>query len=155
MLFKDEAPVLSRSAAVESDVPNQSGGTSRSTKSNLIPLEHNINVQLTASSASQQIFVADDYYQLVAVKEAHGTASTSGTLQVEHLTGTQASGAGTSMLTGTMSLSGTANTVISGTLVSTLSTLQLAPGDRLGLVIAGTMTNLANCAVSLFLKRWQ
>ena len=155
MLFKDESPVLSRKAAVEADVPNQSGGLSKPTSANLIPLEYVMSVQLSATSASQQVFIADDYYQLVAVKEAHGTASTSGTLQVEHLTGTQASGAGSSMLTGTMSLAGTANTVISGTLVATLSTLQLAPGDRLGLVIAGTMTNLANAVVTLYLKRWQ
>jgi hypothetical protein len=46
-----------------------------------------------------------------------------------------------------MSLAGTANTPVSGTLVSNPITLTLAAGNRLNLIIAGTMTNLATAVV--------
>jgi hypothetical protein len=133
--------------------PNAEFGADSTVQGYKIPLSSKVVVALSASSASQHAFIADEALELVGVREVHGTASTSGTLQVEKLTGTQAAGAGTSMLTGTVSLSGTANTVVSGTLVSSIATKRLAAGDRVGLVIAGTMTNLANCVVELIFKR--
>lgn len=102
---------------------------------------------LSATDASRAIYVATRAMILKSVKEFHSTASTSGTLTVEKLTGTTAAGSGTALLTGTISLAGTANTVLSGTLISTIASLTFAAGDRLGVVIAGTMTNLANCKV--------
>lgn len=101
-----------------------------------------INVALTATDATRTVFVATRACRLKAVKEVHSTASTSGTLQLEKCTGTTAPGSGSSLLTGTMTLAGTANTVVSGTLVATVATITLAAGDRISIVIAGTMTNL-------------
>lgn len=107
----------------------------------------------TASDVSQSIFVADADYLVTAVREVHGVASTSGTLNIEKLTTTTAPGSGTAMLTGTVSLSGTANTVASGTLTATAATKTLAAGDRIGGVLAGTLTNLVGCCVVVTLSR--
>jgi hypothetical protein len=108
---------------------------------------------LTATSATQPVFIAHEACELVGVREVHGTASTSGTVTAEKVTGTTAVGAGTVMQVGTVSLSATANTVQSGVLAASAATLQLAAGDRVALKIAGTMTNLANCVVELIFKR--
>jgi hypothetical protein len=110
-----------------------------------------ISEALTSTDATRTVFVALRACRLKAVKEVHSTASSSGTLQVEKCTGTQAPGSGTNLLTGTMTLAGTANTVVSGTLIATVASLTLAAGDRLSVVIAGTMTNLAGSRVSLSL----
>lgn len=108
-----------------------------------------ISEALTATDATRTVFVATRACRLKAVKEVHSTASSSGTLQIEKCTGTTAPGSGTTLLTGTMSLSGTANTVVSGTLIATVASLTLAAGDRLSIVIAGTMTNLVGGRVTL------
>lgn len=156
-LFKNETPVLSRQASVVATVPNQSGAGSEPSSFNLIPTEYVVTVPLDAAGnmISKSVFIADDFYQLVAVKEAHAVASTSGTITVEKCTGTQAPGAGVALLTGTISNAGAANTVLSGTLITTLASLQMAPGDRLGIVAAGTTTNLVGGIVMVYLKRWQ
>jgi hypothetical protein len=119
-------------------------------------IAHNVEVLtiagLAAASVSQSVFICDAAYQLVSVKEVHGTASTSGTLMVEKCTGTTAPGSGTACLTGTVSLAGTANTVVSGTL-NTDASITFAAGDRVSLKFAGTMTNLVGCSVLLTFKR--
>lgn len=120
----------------------------------LMPLYETIAQNgLGAASTSLTVFIANDNYIVDGVKEVHGTASSSGTLQVEKATGTQAVAGGTNILTGTVSLAGTANTVNSGTLVSNPNTITLAPGDRLNLIFGGTMTSLANCTVQIYLRR--
>lgn len=154
-LFKNEFPQLSRQASVASTVPNQSGAGNEPSSFNLIPVEYVVSVPLTAATVTGPVFICDDFYQVVGVKTVFGTASTSGTLTLEKLTSTTVPGSGTAQLTGTVALSGTANTVASGTLVTTIATIQCAPGDRIGVVIAGTMTNLATAACTLYLKRWQ
>ncbi len=113
-----------------------------------------INVPITAAAdhISRNVFVADRAYRLVSVEEAHVTASTSGTLQVNKCTGTQAPSAGTNMLTSTISTAGTANTVVSGTLSATDAARLLADGDRIGLVTGGTVTNIAGGVVTLTLR---
>lgn len=116
------------------------------------PLIH-LNVSgLGATSASQTVWIADAAYELVAVREVHGVASSSGTLMVEKCTGTTAPGSGTVLLSATVNLAGTANTVASGALVTTTD-VKFAAGDRLSFKFAGTMTSLAGCAVSLCLKK--
>lgn len=105
-------------------------------------------------AVSTTIFVNDSLtgsYQVAAVSEVHGTASTSGTLQVEVATGTQAIGAGTNQLTGTMSLSGTANTPVTGTLIASPTTI--TAGSRVNLIFAGTVTNLANATINVILRK--
>lgn len=112
--------------------------------------------QVAAASyaVSHTIYVNDNLsgtYKIVAATATFGTASTSGTLQVEVATGTQAIGAGTNNLTGTLSLSGTANTPVNGTIIGSPTTI--AAGNRINLIFAGTVTNLANAAVTIVLQR--
>lgn len=109
---------------------------------------------LGASSSSQTIFVCDTVsgnFQIAAVSVSFGTASSSGTLQVEVATGTQAVGSGTNQLTGTVSLSGTANTTVNGTLLASPATI--VAGNRINIILAGTLTSLANCCVTVILQR--
>jgi hypothetical protein len=106
---------------------------------------------LTSSSTSFTLFVSDGTYTISAVSVTFGTASASGTMNVEIATGTQAIGSGTAVLTGTMSLAGTANTPVSGTLTSTTANLQVAAGNRINVLLAGSLTSLANCVVTVTL----
>ena len=105
-------------------------------------------------AVSTTIFVNDNVtgtYQVVGASAVFGTASTSGTLQVEVATGTQAIASGTNQLTGTMSLSGTANTTVNGTVIASPTTI--SAGARVNLIFAGTVTNLANAAVNVILRK--
>ena len=102
---------------------------------------------------TQAIFTADEAYIVTAVSEVHGVVSASGTLQIEKLTGTTIPGSGTSILTGTINLAGTINTVVAGTVTSTVATKTLAVGDRLGGVLAGVLTGLLGATVTITLSR--
>lgn len=120
----------------------------------VVPMFETVQIALTATSASLTAFVNDNIsgsFVLSGVSAVFGTASTSGTLQVEVATGTQAVASGTNNLTGTISLAGTANTTVNGTIIAAPTTI--AAGSRVNLIIAGTMTNLANCVVTLSLQR--
>ncbi len=119
-------------------------------------LIQDVQNQVAAASyaVSHSIFVCDSVsgtYQVAGVTVNFGTASTSGTLQVEVATGTQAPGSGTNQLTGTISLSGTANTPVNGTLIGSPTTI--AAGNRVNLIFAGTVTGLANTVVTVALQR--
>lgn len=109
---------------------------------------------LGSSSTSQTLFLADAAYKVTAFSETHGTASSAGgTMQVEKATGTQAIASGTNLLTGTLSTATTANTPQSGTLIATSATLTMAAGNRLNLILGGTLTSLANCSVVCTMTR--
>ena len=147
-LFSQENPVLGRNATVNGTRPI---------------LADEIVLFLTASSVSQVVFLnpieintgspnSVTQYQFANVRVAFGTASSSGTLQIEHLTGTEASGSGTNLLASAVALSGTANTTVAVGPASSTAAI-LAAGDRLGIVIGGTMTSLANCTVIISLTR--
>ena len=111
---------------------------------------------LNADAIDRQFFVAPFACEVVGVDEVHGTAGSDGgavTLQVERLQGTEAPGGnGDALLSATIDLKGTANTVQSGTLVTT-TVVELAAGDRLGVDITGTTTALADAVVTVLLKR--
>lgn len=106
-----------------------------------------------ATATNYSIFWIAPYDCIIdSIREVHSVLGTDGgavTLDVEKLTGTQASGAGTDILASTIDLKGTIDTVVQGTLSSTISTLQVAENDRLGLVLAGTPTSVANVVVTL------
>lgn len=101
--------------------------------------------------AAHNVFTADQAYQLVRAQVVFSTTSTSGTLMVEKCTGTTAPASGTSMLSSTMTLAGTADTPVTGSLHGTAANLIMAAGDRIGLSFAGTLTGLVGCAVTLHL----
>lgn len=120
----------------------------------ITPMFEPLQIQCTASSVSQTLYVNDNIsgtFVVSGVTASFGTASTSGTLQVEVATGTQAIASGTNQLTGTVSLSGSINTPVNGTLIASPTTI--AAGSRVNLIFAGTMTNLANGIITVTLQR--
>lgn len=120
----------------------------------IVPTSIVITRVLNALDLSQAIFVADVAYQVTAMRVVWGVAGGAGAvLSIEKLTGTTAPGGGTTMLTGTIDITATANTVTSGALVATASTLQLAAGNRIGVVLGGVLTGLLGCCVTVILKR--
>lgn len=97
-------------------------------------------------------FISDRVYKVISIEAVHGTASSSGTVMVERLQGTEAKDAGDDLLSSAISTAGTADTVNTGTLTSTTANLTIADGDRLGLVDGGTLTSGANLVVSVRLR---
>lgn len=90
--------------------------------------------------------------EVMEVKVSWTTASTSGTLQIERLTGTTAPGSGTNILASTFDLAGTANTVNSKSGSSLAANRQFKAGDRMALVDGGTLTNLTDLVVTIYWK---
>lgn len=116
------------------------------------PITANLFGASGATAANYGIFfIADRACEVTSVKLRYTTASTSGILQIEKLNGTDALDSGDVVLTGTISLSATANTTYSGTLVSTIAK-SLSAGDALALKDAGTLTNLVGLCVSVTVK---
>jgi hypothetical protein len=95
-------------------------------------------------------FIADRVYEIVQASEVHTAAGTGGacTLQIEKLTGTQAPGAGTTVLVASFNLVGTANTVQT----QSGSNKIINAGDRLSLKLTGTPTSVANLNVDVVLR---
>lgn len=115
-----------------------------------------IEVPLAAASVTGSvIFIPPVGYTVVAVREVHAIAGGAGaTVNLEHLTGTQAPGSGTAILTAALVLTGTANTVQSTALTNIIaSAASLKALDRLAVTLAGTLTGLANCLLQISLVR--
>ena len=98
-------------------------------------------------------FIAPYKCVVLGIDAVWGTASTSGTLNVERLQGTEAHDAGDDLLSATINMAGAANTVNAGTLIAgaNAAPLELADGDRLGLVDGGNLTSQANLTVTVTL----
>lgn len=90
--------------------------------------------------------------EVTKVAVSFTTASTSGTLQIERLEGTEAPSAGDSLFTTAFSLSGTANTVTTKTTRDMTSARVFYPGDRMAFVDGGTLTNLTDLVVTIYYK---
>ena len=88
--------------------------------------------------------------KLIAVKEVHGTAGNDSgavTLSIERLQAVETSGNGDQVVAATVNLKGTADTVQSGTIVTTSSIDIFEAGDRVGINVTGTTTTLATMNV--------
>lgn len=109
-----------------------------------------------ATAANYSTFwIAPFNVQVTNFWEVHATAGTDGsavTLQLEKLTGTQAPGAGATILSAALSLKATANTLQTATLTTTLANRSLAKGNRLALLKSGTLTSVANVTVLVELQ---
>lgn len=79
------------------------------------------------------------------------TASSSGTVDVQFAASGTALSSGTTVLNGTMSTAGTANTVVNGTMAASPPTI--SGGAALLLVSGGTVTSLAGLIVTVGLQR--
>lgn len=119
----------------------------------IVPVVQYFSFPIFVTDLSKTIFTAVEAFQVTSVRAVFEVASVSGAITVEKLTGTTAPGGGTAMLTGTLSLVGTADAVLSGALTATTSVLQLAAGNRIGIVLSGTLTSLIGAVVTIGLKR--
>lgn len=89
--------------------------------------------------------------EILEIAEVHGTASSSGTVQVERLTGTTAKGSGDNVLVTAFSTASAANTVQFAS-TTALQNRQLRRGDRLALKSSGTLTSLKDLELSIYCK---
>lgn len=129
--------------------------TALSNKFFLVP--HTIYGLDAAAVANYSIFfIAADPCVVTGFTEVHTTAGTdvgTVTIQLEKLTGTTAPGSGTVLLNTALSMKATANTVQTGSLVTSSNpavqntTTYLAKGDRLALKRAGVFSDVANVTV--------
>lgn len=106
------------------------------------------NVPVTATSYT--FFIANRACRVVAVSVI-ASSTTTPTVDVFKDTGTNAPGAGTSVLTGAITFSGTANTRVTGTVSSTVATITLAAGDRLSTKWGGTIGAITGAVVSVLI----
>lgn len=94
------------------------------------------NVPVTATSYS--FFLANRAYRVVAASII-ASSTTTPTVDVFKDSGTNAPGAGATVLTAVMTFSGTANTRVTGTPSATVSATNIAAGDRLSAKWGGTV----------------
>ncbi len=99
-----------------------------------------------------QVFTARHPMEILRITAVWSVASTSGTLQMEKLIGTQAPGAGTAIMTTTISTAGAANTPVVRQDGQFTTACQLLEGDRLAFIDGGTLTNLVGLNVTLYCK---
>ncbi len=119
----------------------------------ILPQEMVITWPINASSVDENIFIADDAWQVTSIESAHTASSTSGNVSVRKCSATVAPSAGTLMHSSSIDLNLAANTVQSLTLSTTAADQKLADGDRLALDYEGTMTNLTGGVITIHLKR--
>lgn len=121
----------------------------------VLPVTVNLKSTEPATAANYStFFTADRPFVVIGMTEVHGTAGTNGspvTLQLERLQGTEALDAGDEILSAVINLKGTANTVQYATL-KTSGVQFLSRGDRLALKDAGTLTDVANVQVTVYLQ---
>lgn len=159
LYIENEVVSVKQTKAIRSKYPLVLAGTGTNAQitSNgvIVPIYETKSAnQIVAATTSFTLCVNDNVsgtYQVAAVSTVFGTASSSGTLQVEVATGTTALGSGTNQLTGTISLAGTANTTVNGTVIASPTTI--TAGARVNIILAGTLTSLANCSVTVALQR--
>ena len=121
----------------------------------LIPVTEHLQGAVPVTAANYgTIFInkSDKEYIVREVQVVWGTASTSGTLQVERLQGTEAKDAGDDLLTTAIDMSGTANTVNTGSITATKENLTLSKGDRLGIVNGGDLTSQADLTITVYIQ---
>lgn len=90
--------------------------------------------------------------QITEVHTALGTDGSAVSLDIEKLTGTTAPGSGTAITASPFNLKSTINTVVTGTLSTTIGTVNFAVGNRMALKLTGTPTSVANVTVTLLIN---
>lgn len=103
------------------------------------------------TGTSYTFFMANRAYRVVAASIINSSTSTVPTVDVTKDTGTTAPGAGSTVLTGVMTFSATANTRVTGTIIGTVATTNLAAGDRLATKWAGTVGAITGAMVCVTL----
>jgi hypothetical protein len=109
-----------------------------------------------AQANYDKFYIAPYQCEVTAISEVHSEAEATTdpyTMQVQRLQGTEATGSGDNLLTTAFDLTGTAETVVSGTLVGTNVRI-LNKDDRLALRLEqASGTNCQDVVVTALLKR--
>ena len=119
----------------------------------IVPQEMTLNWPINAASVDENIFIANEAWEVTKIEEAHtvvGSDIGAVTVSLKVCDGTEAPSAGDAAQSAAFDLKGAANTVQTGTLSATKT---LADGNRLGLDYTGTLTALAGGVVTVHLKR--
>ncbi len=112
-----------------------------------------INIVLPSSDAADAtVWNVPNAMEIIRVETSFDGASTSGTLQLEKLTGTQAPGSGSTILASTISLAGAANTVTTRDQTQMTGARTFVQGDRLALIDGGNLANLTQLVVTIYYK---
>jgi len=122
---------------------------------NLVHDKELIQVAFPTAPAAGGLYVwsvPEGFWQLAGVIYSQGTASTSGTIDVQVCSVGTAANAGTTQLTAVIGTSTAGNNSqdVTGTLIATPTTF--GPGNRLSIVIGGTPTGMVG-TVSLSIRR--
>lgn len=109
-------------------------------------------MNLNGDIATQVFFQSNRYLNVAGVQVVVSTVASGAptiTLDITKDTGTNAPGAGTSILSAAVNVSNTAvaNAPVSPALSATASVLKLNPGDRLAVKTSGTLTALAGVVI--------
>lgn len=139
-------------AAVSTGIP----GTIKINGDNSLVCPTFFTIGAPAAATDTVFFVANRSYLVVSAREVHAVAAGGASvLQVTKDTSTNAPGAGTDLLTNNTNtgfdLAATANTVQTGTLITTIATLTLAAGDRLAVDFAQAIQSSSGIAVTVCL----
>jgi len=111
----------------------------------------NLAASVPVSAQVNTVFMATRAYRVKGASIICSSTSTVPTVDIKKETGTTAPGSGTTILTGVMTFSATANTRVTGTLVSTVATLTMAAGDRLSVTWGGTVGSITGAVVTISL----
>lgn len=106
-----------------------------------------------AEAVSHIIFTAPYDCEVVSVAARHATASTSGTMNLVKVASGTAVASGTTILSATMSNAGTANANVSGVMKTGIGDRVIPQGSSLGLLFAGTVTNLVGLVVTVVMRQ--
>jgi len=109
-----------------------------------------LSASVPVSGTSYPFFVATRAFRVKAVS-VYASSTTTPTVDIFKDTGTNAPGAGTSVLTGAISFSAVANTVVNGTVSTTIATVTLAAGDRLSAKWGSTVGALTGAVINVLL----
>lgn len=110
----------------------------------------------TAGDALDTVFfIANDNYRVVEVEAMWSTAESTGNMDIdpERLQSTEACGSGDDLLSAVIDGTGTANTVNTGTLTTTLENLNILAGNRLCVDLTATPNEIVNLVVTVSMIR--
>ncbi len=111
-------------------------------------------VPTATEAVDQNVFVAEQAYQLVSAQAVYsGEGGSGAAVRITKCTSTQAPNAGANMMVGTFDLAagGNINTVLSATLSATVANRRLADGDRICLDFSGTVLGVDGLAITIVL----
>lgn len=121
-------------------------------KSNTVSVSKSYGTTV-ADHVSTGFFVADRDYHVHAIEAFWTTAESTGAMdvQVQRLQGTEAIASGDDLLSAVIDATGIAETVTSGTLVTTSATLDILDGNRLGVELTVTPNEIVGLVVTVTL----